>query len=429
MKEIFKKIVVTILTFEAKIVLKRTKPTIIGVTGNVGKTSTKDAIYTALKTSIHTRKNEKSFNSEIGVPLTILGLRNGWNSPWLWLRNVLDGAHVAFFVHDYPKVLVLEMGVDQPGDMKRLGTWVRPDIVVLTRFPEIPVHVEFFKDSESIAAEKMELVHALKPDGVVVYNHDDERIRQALEEVRQRTVSYSRYSKSQYKTSAEEVIYSHGRPTGLKFDLEYGDDVVEVKLNDVLGIPQLYTTAAAAAVAAEFSVPLADVAESLSNTTPTPARMRIISGAEDTTIIDDTYNSSPAAAEHALLTLGTIKTDGRRIAVLGDMLELGQFSTTAHDDVGKLVPENADMLVTVGMRSRNIAKSALANGMSEKFVWQYDDVERAAVELRAKIQPGDVILVKASQSIRAEKVVKQLMKYPEKAPELLVRQDSAWQKR
>ncbi len=429
MKQVFKQIVIAIITAEAKLLLKRARPTIIGITGNVGKTSTKDAIYTVLKQHVHTRKSQKSFNSDIGVPLSILGLQNGWDSPLLWLRNIVDGAISALFSRNYPEVLVLEMGVDRPGDMKRLCSWVKPDIAVLTRFPDVPSHVEYFGGPDEVAAEKMELVNGLKPDGVVIYNHDDERIRRSLQEVRQQAIGYSRYSQSQFTAGEDVIHYEQGRPVGLQFVVKHIDETVPVTVYGALGVPHVYISAAALAVAAQFAVPLTAAAEALGRNKQTPGRMRLLPGKNDITILDDTYNSSPAAAEQALTALKEITTDGRKIAVLGDMLELGQFSSRAHEHIGKLVPEAADMLVTVGMRSRKTAETALEFGMSEKVVWQYDDIDRAADEIARKLEPGDVVLVKASQGIRAERLVKTILKEPDQAPELLVRQSVMWDKR
>ena len=185
MKIVFKKVVIAIITAEARLLLKRRRPFIVGITGSVGKTSVKDAVYTTIKRHYHARKSEKSFNSDIGVALTVLGLQNAWDNPFLWIRNIIDGALTTLFVRHYPEVLVLEMGVDRPGDMMRLASWVRPNIAVLTRFPDVPVHVEYFDLPEQVVQEKMELVRALRVDGTVIYNHDDERINRALETVRQ----------------------------------------------------------------------------------------------------------------------------------------------------------------------------------------------------------------------------------------------------
>jgi UDP-N-acetylmuramoyl-tripeptide--D-alanyl-D-alanine ligase len=153
MKDLFKKVIVTLLLAEAWLVLKTRKPKIITVVGSVGKTSTKDAIYSALKDSLHVRKNQKSMNSEFGVPLTILDLQTGWNNPLIWVSNVILGFLSIFSLKKYPKYLVLEVGTDRPGDMQKTASWLRPDIVVVTSLPEVPVHVEHF-DSPAMLREE-----------------------------------------------------------------------------------------------------------------------------------------------------------------------------------------------------------------------------------------------------------------------------------
>ncbi len=429
MKQTFKKVVVAILTYEAKLLLARKKPFIIALTGSVGKTSTKDAIYTVLKNHRYTRKSQKSFNSDIGVPLSVLGLRNGWNSPWLWLRNLIDGAYTALFAREYPEVLVLEMGVDRPGDMASMTAWVKPDVVVLTRFPDVPVHVEYFNTPEQVVQEKMQLVHALKPDGVVIYNHDDGIIKAALEDVRQQALGFSRYSPSHFSVTGDTVQYKDGKPVGVSFTLEHVDQSETIGVLGMLGVQSVYTVAAAAAVGVHLGLTLRDVAEALKEHPPVPGRMRLLEGKQDTVLIDDTYNSSPVAAEKALQTLKELSVGGRKIVVMGDMLELGRFSVREHERVGEQAAGVADLLVTLGVRARKIAEGALEHGLSEKNILQYDDVDRAAEELAKLIKPGDAILVKASQGIRAERVVKRLMARPDEAPDLLVRQEEMWQNR
>lgn len=429
MKQTLKSIIVAILTFEAKILLKRRNPKIIAITGSVGKTSTKDAIFTVLKDRVHARKSQKSFNSEIGVPLSILGLGNAWNNPFGWMKNILDGFFIACFIRDYPEVLVLEAGVDRPGDMKKLATWLKPDVVVLTRLPDVPVHVEYFATPEEVVAEKMHLVHALKSDGVLVYNNDDEKIRHVMHEVRQQSFGYSRYSPSHFTASHDKVLYDGSTPAGLEFTLSHLDTEVTMLVRASLGVQHTYNYAAAAAVGALFDIDLHESAAALHEHVPPAGRMRLIRGANKTLIVDDTYNSSPVACERALQTLKELRNVHRKIAVLGDMMELGQFSVREHERMGELAATSADVLVTLGVRSRKIAEGALEHGMSEKVILQYDDIERAARELREIIEPGDILLIKASQSIRAEKVVAALMAQPEKAGELLVRQDTMWEKK
>jgi len=429
MKQIFKNIVVAIITLEAKILLKRKKPMIIAITGSVGKTSAKDAIYTVLKDHVHARKSQKSYNSEIGVPLSVLGLKNGWNNPFLWAKNIFDGALTAFFDSEYPEVLVLEVGVDRPGDMKTLTQWMTPDIVVLTRLPDVPVHVEYFNAPEDVIAEKMHLVHALKEDGVLIYNNDDEKIRKELENVRHQSFGFSRYSPSHFTTSGDTVIYKNKKAVGVECVLEHIDEEVTFQVYGSLGVQHAYNYAAAIAVGTQFDIPLFEAAKALEVHTPPPGRMRIVEGVHSTLILDDTYNSSPVAAEQALQTVKNLEGVGKKIVVLGDMLELGKYSVREHERIGELVAESADILLTLGVRARKIAEGALENGMSEKNIFQYENIDKAGHELLQMLEPNDLILIKASQGMRAEKLVERIMAHPEQARELLCRQDRAWKEK
>lgn len=421
-----KQLVVRIITAEAKLLLARTKPTIVAVTGNVGKTSTKDAVFAALKDHKRARKSEKSFNSEIGVPLSILGLENGWNNPFKWLKNIFDGFLLTLWPGNYPELLVLEVGVDRPGDMKQLTSWLRPDVVVLTRLPNVPVHVEYFASPEDVIAEKLELVAALKPEGVLVYNNDDEKVREVVETVRQKAIGFARYAPTHFTAQGDTIVYDGKVPTGISFNIEHLEESVSVHLPNVVGTHHLYSVGAAFAVASIFDINLAEVAKSMAGYVPPAGRMRIVAGLKDTVIIDDTYNSSPTAAERALSTLLELKTGGSRIAVLGDMLELGQFSVREHEKLGEQAAETADVLFTVGVRARKIAEGALEAGMNEKRIFQYDDAVSAGRELQNYIKKGDVILVKGSQGIRCERIVADIMAHPEQAEALLVRQSSVW---
>lgn len=429
MKHFFKKIIVVILSAEARILLSRKRPKIIAVTGSVGKTSTKDAIYSVIKKRVHVRKSEKSFNSDIGVPLSVLGLPNAWNNPFGWLRNLFEGLAIALFHGGYPEWLVLEIGVDRPGDMTAITAWIKPDIVVLTRLPDMPVHVEFFGSPEEVIKEKLQLVAALKPEGIFVYNNDDERVREVAKGLRQKTVGFSRYSLSDFTASADKIIYDSGRAIGLECTLTHAEQAVVLHVQGSLGVQHAYNYAAAAAVGALLGVRLDEAAEILRDHIVPPGRMRLVEGLKDTLIIDDTYNSSPVAVARALQTLKEVKGVNRKIAVLGDMLELGQFSTVAHHEAGTQVAESADILITAGVRAHGIAKGALDAGMTPENVFQYDDAYIAGNELEMMLREGDLILVKGSQGLRLERIVEEIMLHPEEAENLLVRQDEAWKGR
>jgi len=428
MKLFIKKIVVTIITWEARLVLWRYRPKIIAVTGSVGKTSTKDAIYSGFSGERFVKKSEKSLNSEIGVPLTILGCESGWNSIFKWLRNIFYGLSIVFLPNHYPKWLILEVGADKPGDIKALTKWLKPDIAVITGIPDVPVHIEFFDSVEQVAEEKRALAEALTSEGTLIVNGDDARAFQMRSDFRGVCVTYGFSGNNDFVASHEEVFYENGKPAGMQFRLNYSGSSVPIVLKGTLGRSQTYASLASAAVGVSAGLDLIKVARGLSNGATPPGRMKIIPGLRDTTIIDDSYNASPVAMHSAIEALKEIECKGRKIAVLGDMLELGKYSADAHKDAGEAVAAVADVLITVGLRARSIADSAMGAGMSEKSIFQYEqnEAERAGEELEVNLKEGDVILIKGSQGIRMEKTVKAIMAEPIRAKELLVRQEPEW---
>jgi UDP-N-acetylmuramoyl-tripeptide--D-alanyl-D-alanine ligase len=423
--------VVAILTLEAKLVLKRHTPKIIAVTGSAGKTSTKDAIFAVLSDGRHVRKSEKSYNSELGVPLTILGLESGWGSPMRWLVNVFKGAWVVIGRDPYPKWLVLEVGADRPGDIRRIAKWLRPDVAVITSIPDIPVHVEYFHSPHALAEEKKRLAEYMKHDGILVVNGDDVHTKNILKEYESQAVSFGFEGQNAFVARDAGIQYDDKRPVGMHFYSEHSGSRHDVTLVGALGKPRVYAALAALAVAEVAGVPQEAAAEALKGWEPPPGRMRIIPGLKESVIIDDTYNSSPAAAHSALEMLHEIKGFKRKVAILGDMLELGRFSKEAHIEVGKQAAKAATMLCTVGLRARAIAETALDNGIPESNVRQYEQGEsaRAGKELEPILDKNTLVLIKGSQSMRMEKAVEEIMAEPARAKDLLVRQDADWKMR
>ena len=426
--QLFKKIIVVILTLEARVVLRRAHPKIIAVTGSVGKTTTKDAIFAVLSPNLHVRKSDKSFNSDIGVPLAILGLENGWHDPLIWVANILRGLSLALFPSDYPRWLVIEVGADRPGDIKKIARWLRPDIAVITAVPEIPVHVEFFDSPKAVLREKRSLAEHLKPGGTLVINGDDPHLSDLRSDFRGLTVTYGMADSNDFFSSHEDIAYEAGSPVGMRFRLNHGGSSVPIAIYESLGSPRIYSALAALTVGSLVGVDLVSGSGALAKWSPPPGRMRILNGVRGSIIIDDTYNSSPAAALAALDTLRSISTNGRKIALMGDMLELGKYSADAHKEVGERAATSANMLITVGFRARTMAEAALDAGMTDVDVRSYEqgEAERAGLELEKELQPGDVVLVKGSQSIRMERAVEVLLAEPEKAAEFLVRQEEEW---
>ena len=424
-----KHIVVAILTWESRLTLARQKPRIIAVTGSVGKTTTKDAIYAALSDSLNIRKNLKSFNSELGVPLTILGLENAWNNPIKWLINILKGAIVPF-QKGYPAWLVLEVGADRPGDISSIAKWLQPDIAVITGVPDVPVHVEYFNSPEEVVKEKKQLAVYLKHGGKLIVNGDDLRMRELRQEFRGACIMYGIESDNDYYASHEEIIYEGAMPTGMRFRANHEEYSLPVSIYGALGRPRIYSSLAAIAVGQCAGVDPIASSQALTRWEPPAGRLRVIPGARGSILIDDTYNSSPVAALAALDVLKEVKAT-RRIAMLGDMLELGKYTKEQHRKVGERAAQVADMLITVGFRSRAMGEAALDAGMPDSNIREYELSEsaRAGEELLREIQEGDVVLIKGSQGMRMERAVKILMAEPQRAPELLVRQESAWENR
>ncbi|MCX6820212.1 MAG: Mur ligase family protein [Candidatus Adlerbacteria bacterium] len=435
MRTLFKKCIVYVLTLEARLVVRKYKPRIVAVTGSVGKTSTKDAIYSVLAENAHVRKSDKSFNSEVGLPLTILGCPNAWSNPLRWLQNIVDGLILIIFKTTYPEWLVLEVGADRPGDISSLAAWLPVDIAVITRLPEVPVHVEFFDSADAVVAEKASLINALKKDGTLVVYADDNR-RDVLVQKAQargvRIVTFGLLDTADVYASGFSVVREEGGnnwPIGMESHITAGGISAPVSTLGILGSHMVLPLVAAAAVGSAVGKTLPEIAEALSHYTPPHGRMRLLPGIKDTRIIDDTYNSSPVAVVAALDALKLIAPRGRVIAVFADMLELGRHSVEEHRKIGAYAAGIVDILVTVGFRARDAANGALDAGLADGNIFQYEDAEKAGEELAAMLAPGDVVLVKGSQSMRMEKTVEHVMLNPERAGELLVRQELNWKNR
>lgn len=430
MKQIFKTIVTVILTWEAKLVLKKYKPKIVAITGSVGKTSTKDAVSAVLSHFYFVRKTEKSYNSELGIPLTILGCPNGWNNPFAWMRNLIEGLALILLPNHFPEWLVLEIGTDRPGDIEAITEWIHPDATIVTKLSKVPVHVEFFPSPADVFREKAHLATALKIDGVLILNADDEDVLAFRTLVENKAVLYGTEENADVRGLDFHVIYGEkdGRkvPSGIAFDAMTESAKIEVRIDGVLGVQQMMPALAALALSRALGLSFDASIRALQGHIPPPGRMRILAGIKDTVLIDDTYNSSPVALEEALNTLQTIETSGRKIAVLGDMLEIGTFSTDEHKKAGMKVGKIADVLYTVGIRARMIAEGALDAGMEDGTIFQYEDSLQAGTDLELMMKEGDLVLIKGSQGVRMEKVVEEVMAEPDRAEELLVRQNDEW---
>jgi len=427
-----KKLIQFKLKILAKMILAKYKPKIIGITGSVGKTSTKEAVYTVLKGKFNVRRNTKNYNNEIGLPLTIIGSDSPGKSIFGWSEVFFKALKLILFKDEnYPKILILEMGVDQPGDMKYLMSITKCDIGIVTLISHS--HEEFFEDVKEIQKEKGMLVENLKPGGWTILNFDDELTRELAKKSKVKVLSYG--FKEGAAVRAQELVFSFEKTKeidnllGISFKLNYNGSFVPVLLPQVIGYNSIYAALAAAVVGVIMEMNLVEISKALRGFDSPNGRMNLIDGIKHTLIIDDTYNSSPASAMSALDIISKIPIakEERRFAVLGDMLELGRYSEEGHREVGRYVAKSGvNKLIAVGERARDIARSAEEAGMLRDNIFEYTDITEAGRFIQQRILHGDLILVKGSQGMRMEKIVKEIMAEPLRAGELLVRQDTSW---
>ena len=427
MKRFFLHILQWKLTFLAKRVLHRYAPVVVGVAGSVGKTSAVQAIALALGRDYRVGQTLRSYNQELGVPLSILREETGYRSLWKWFGILGRGLRLAFGTRDvqYPNLLVLELGADKVGDIDRLLRWIHPAVGVLTS--ATVEHVEFFGSIQAAANEERKIVTLLSRTSTAVVNADDLEVAAAIHQAKCTVITFRQTQPADVQMTNAAILGSTAQDVqGVTAKVGVGGSSLPIVIRDTLGRHSFTAVGAAFGVAQALKVNLSTVAEQLRNYQPPAGRMRLIKGLKQTTIIDDTYNSSPAAAVAALDTLYELQTSGRKYAILGDMRELGSVSEDEHRKIGTYVVGKTDVLVTVGESAKHIASAAVASGMNQDVVFSFDKADGVGNFLQDRLQPGDLLLVKASQGTRCEKVVKEIMAEPQRAGELLTRQYRPW---
>lgn len=431
MKTVFKNILAAILRIESKLILRKYSPEIIAITGNVGKTSTKEVIFEVVKMLGSARKSQKNYNSEIGVPLAILDRFNAWYSPFGWLANIFVGLRLIFLKDAYPKILVLEVSADRPGDIEKLSKLLNPHIAVITAIGEIPAHVEFFSGPKELAAEKAKILEGLQSTDFAILNFDDFAVLEMRRETKSRVLTFGFGEGANVRATDYKIMYEHigdlNRPQGITFKVNYNGAMVPIRIFETFGKPQVYAALAAVTVGVVKGMNLVQISEAMSRYRAPVGRMRMIPGIKQSWILDDSYNASPAATYAALDLLREFPAT-RKIAVLGDMLELGRYTELAHRAVGRQL-QGVDVLITVGIRAKFISDEARRDAFGENKILEFLKSDEAAIGLKKIIEPRDFILIKGSESIRMEKIAEAVMANPEKAGELLVRQEKEWKNR
>lgn len=428
-----RKVIERILRFLARVIIKKYKPFIIGITGSVGKTSAKEAIALVLKKKFFIRASPKNYNNELGLPLTIINSRAQGKNFLGWLRVFLKGLLEIILPLKFPKILVLEMAADKPGDIAYLTKIAPCQIGVITAIAS--VHLEKFKTIENILKEKEIIVTHLPTDGWAILNADDKRLMEIKNKIKAKILTFGFSEKADLKAievKLDQEITEKGelKINGLIFKVNYQGNIVPFSLPKILARHQIYSALVGISLGLRQGLNLVEISEILKDFEALPGRMRLMPGIKGSLIIDDTYNSSPSAVLAALETLNEILTlPGRRkIVVLGDMLELGPISEKSHFEIGKKIAGyNFGMLISLGNLAKKISEGARQNGMKEESIFEFNKREEVIEFLKEKIIYGDLILLKGSQGMRMEKIVKEIMAEPEKAKELLVRQGREWE--
>ncbi|MCH8049470.1 hypothetical protein IH979_02040 [Patescibacteria group bacterium] len=413
--------------------LKKFQPTIVGITGSVGKTSTKQAIQVVLSTKHSVRTAKKNYNNEIGVPLTILGADSPGRSLFGWVSLFWR----SYRIKTYPDVLVLEFGADHPGDIAFLCDLAPPKIGVVTGIST--VHAEFFGDVDELAQEKVRIVECLPESGTAVLNIDDIRVSKMHTHS---VAPVKTYGLQSDELSARDLQVSVRRDESFEPGEAFAVTTAEVmqqeskvgtlKLQNCIGYAPVMACLAALQIGDVLDVPIPEAIEALNMSFhPSPGRLNPIAGIKGSLIIDDSYNAAPTAMQNGLKVLAMFvpgEEFDRRIAVLGEMAELGKYTQDEHRLIGMQVAESAELFVAVGEGMRSAVRAAKEAGMDlDKVEWFGSSVE-AGLYLDKMIQQGDIVYIKGSQSSRMERVVKDIMAEPLRAEELLVRQEPKWLK-
>jgi UDP-N-acetylmuramoyl-tripeptide--D-alanyl-D-alanine ligase len=324
------------------------------------------------------------------------------------------------------------MGADRPGDIKYLVDFIQPEVGVVTTVGVS--HLEFFRDKKNIAQEKSFLVRALKKENLAVLNYDDEEVRAMAEEIEVKKIFYGFEEAAEVRAS--DIFFGYEKTKdqyggdinkikGISFKLSYIGTTLPVRMMNSVGRPQIYAVLAATAVGIHFGMNLLEIAEALKDFQSPAGRLNLIDGIKNTVIIEDSYNAAPQSTLAALEVLEKIEAR-RKIAALGDMLELGEETEAGHREVGKKVAEAADILFTVGNQAKFIADEAEKAGLDKEKIFCYNDSSEAKIPIQNMLQEGDVILIKGSQGARMERISEEIMRSPDEAEKLLPRQTPEW---
>jgi UDP-N-acetylmuramoyl-tripeptide--D-alanyl-D-alanine ligase len=351
---------------------------VVALTGSNGKTTTKEMIAACLETTFPVLKTKGNLNNLIGVPLTLLTLT------------------------EKERVVVLEMGMNVPGEIRRLTEIAEPDVGLITNIQK--VHLEGLGSLERLKEEKGELFRRMRRDGTILVNQDDPRVMDLASHYPGQKITFG--IEHPAEVMAKEIRLRGARGTSFTLILE--GEAMEIHL-PLMGRHFVPNALSAVAIACLFGVEVEQIKGALENFQPFPMRMEVVPLKGGTTLINDAYNANPYSTELALEVLVEAKGRGRAIAVLGDMLELGSFTKEAHEQIGKKVRElSIDFLLALGEEAPTVVQSAIRHGFPMKSARVVENHSEAISLLREMIQNGDWILIKGSRRMAMEKIAEGL---------------------
>lgn len=349
---------------------------IIGITGSVGKTSTKDIIASVMSKKYNVLKTEGNYNNEIGLPLTILKLKN----------------------HD---AIVLEMGMSAFKEISLLTDIAKPTTAVITTIGSS--HIGELGSRENILKAKLEILEGLDENGVLIINNDNDLLNSWNKKNtdNHKHITYGIENESTYNAKNINI-----QEEGSWFDIKLKDKTYNVNIH-IGGKHFIYNSLSAIAVGLEYGIKIEEIIKGISEFSLTKRRMELIKNSKNATIINDCYNASYESIKAALEYIKELKSN-RKIAVLGDVLELGRFSKQMHQKIGEeVINNNIDILITVGQEAKTIAKTVTENKKNLK-VYSFDNNQEASKLLKNEIKENDVILVKASNGMHFEEIINSL---------------------
>ncbi|MFH0776626.1 MAG: UDP-N-acetylmuramoyl-tripeptide--D-alanyl-D-alanine ligase [Patescibacteria group bacterium] len=415
MKKLARHLVLKFLSLHARRRVSA-KSTIVGITGSVGKTTAKDAAAQILASRFTVLANAKSFNSEFGVPLTLLEEESGFSNPLKWL-GILWRAEWRGTQKLEAAKIVLELGADRPGDLSRLLEIVRPQIGVFLNVAPVHLGPGQFASLEAIAREKRKLIENLPKNGVAILNADDEFSRKTKTNARKIFFGLDKSANLRASKIREDL-------TGLSAQIAWGQEKAELKI-PILGRQNLGSILAAVAIGLANGISLKKAISALKDFHLPPGRLNLLAGIKGSKILDGSYNSNPKSLAAALETLENLPAK-RKIFLGGQMNELGTNSLKFHHELGAKAAKVSDLVIGVFGAAEQFVQAAKLAKKPTRF---FETARQAGEFLKKEIRPGDLILAKGSQNqVRLEQALVKILRNPADR-RLLCRQENAWKKR